>query len=128
MDFSLVAPTSFELKTKVMVMGDLEASEVSLKYSQMGRGLLESAATLTSSPPMCNTSLQDALPASLVLPLAKVPADWQVAPMQDLVLRATILRPCHSLDLDVWEEAARRESAARWSEVQDVRGQRWDGR
>jgi hypothetical protein len=36
-DFSLVAPTFFELKTKVMVMGDLEASEVSLKYSQIDR-------------------------------------------------------------------------------------------
>ncbi|PWN23827.1 hypothetical protein BCV69DRAFT_309692 [Microstroma glucosiphilum] len=96
-DFGLIAPTTFELKTKVMVMGDLEPS-------------------------------QDALPTSLKFPLPKIPATWQVAPMPGLVLRATILRPCHSLDLDVWEEAARRESAARWSEVQDVRGQRWADR
>lgn len=35
-DFSLVAPTSFEFKSKVMVMGDLASSEVSRTQSQTG--------------------------------------------------------------------------------------------
>ncbi|CAO1614157.1 unnamed protein product [Jaminaea pallidilutea] len=44
----------------------------------------------------------------------------QLAPsesLSDLVLRAALLRSCDGLDFQSWDQAARTESATRWSEA-----------
>lgn len=92
-------------KPMLMIIGDLEPFDV----SQRGPHPPGLTLTMTWFPSCCAPLQSSQLPAAL---------DTVTNLIEDLVLRAHLVRRCDGLDFQVWDQAARTESAARQQQQQ----------
>lgn len=92
-------------KPMIMLIGDLERYTVSRVILALTKAYIADI--------NCTRHLrQESLPIAMAME--------QLAPsesLSDLVLRAALLRSCDGLDFQSWDQAARTESATRWSEA-----------